>query len=187
MRDSAQRLWNHNGGLTVLPQAAYGDPTMRRRWTMWILAIVMTAAFASDAAAKASRPPKEAIHHRHAAKLHGSYLRSLGPGAIGYPHRAHGGLRWRGTRFADLVGDPGSGLGFYPLPLHYRVGAWRYRLHHWRPPWQNPVLFAIMADATRYYYDWVPANQGYRYGVFDPIEGVGTPFFGGYYAAGDGD
>ena len=51
---------------------------------------------------------------------------------------------------------------------------------HQRPPWDNPVLFAIAADASRYN-DWIPTNQGYRYGVFNPEDGVGTPFFGGYY------
>jgi hypothetical protein len=56
------------------------------------------------------------------------------------------------------------------------LSHWRYRLRHQRPPWQNPVLFAITADAARY-----------RYGVFDPVEGVGTPFFGGYYGHADDD
>ena len=59
-------------------------------------------------------------------------------------------------------------------------------MRHQRPPWQNPVLFAIAADAARYNY-WVPANQGYRYGVFNPVDGVGTPFFGGYYGPADDD
>jgi len=95
-------------------------------------------------------------------------------------------LRGRTGRFVALVGDPDSGLGFYPLPIKYRIGAWRYRVSHRRPPWQNPVLFAIAADAARYNY-WVPANEGYRYGVFDPVEGVGTPFFGGYYGHADDD
>jgi hypothetical protein len=44
----------------------------------------------------------------------------------------------------------------------------------------------LAADAVRYN-DWIPANQGYRYGVFDPVEGVGTPFFGGYYGHADDD
>jgi hypothetical protein len=50
----------------------------------------------------------------------------------------------------------------------------------------HPVLFAIAEDAARYNY-WVPANQGYRYGVFNPVDGVGTPFFGGYYGHADDD
>lgn len=80
----------------------------------------------------------------------------------------------------NLVGDPDSGLGFYALPLKYRIGAWRYRLTHRRPWWDNPVLFAIAADAARYNY-WVPGPHDYVYGVFNPYDGVGTPFFGGYY------
>jgi len=80
-----------------------------------------------------------------------------------------------------LAGDPESGFGFYPLPIHYRIGAWRYRVSHQRPPWQNPVLFAIAADAARYNY-WIPTDQqSYHYGVFNPYDGVGTPFFAGYY------
>lgn len=95
------------------------------------------------------------------------------PGAqgAGYGRRAH---------FADLVGDPESGYGFYPLPLQYRLGAARYRMYHPTPWWHNPVYYAIAADAARYNY-WIPANQGYRYGVFNPNDGVGTPFFAGYY------
>jgi hypothetical protein len=114
-----------------------------------------------------------------------SYIRSLGHGGLRdhYARRAHG----HGTGFVDLAGDPDSGLGFYPLPIHYRLGAWRYRLMHRRPIWQNPVLFAIAADAARYNY-WIPGNRDYRYGVFNPYDGVGTPFFGGYYGpAGDDD
>ena len=34
---------------------------------------------------------------------------------------------------------------------------------------------------------WLPvANSGYRYGVFNPIDGVGTPFFAGYYGPAGG-
>lgn len=80
----------------------------------------------------------------------------------------------------NLVGDPGSGLGFYALPLKYRTGAWRYRLTPRRRWWHNPVLFAIAADAARYYH-WIPADHDYVYGVFNPYDGVGTAFFGGYY------
>ena len=48
------------------------------------------------------------------------------------------------------------------------------------------MRFAIAADAARYNY-WLPvANGGYRYGVFNPIDGVGTPFFAGYYGPAGG-
>jgi hypothetical protein len=159
---------------------------MRRGWKAWYLAIIATFAFAPGAAAKA--PSKQAVYHRNVSGTrHHSYIRSIGHGRRGvYALRAHGVSSGRTGHFVALVGDPDSGLGFYPLPIRYRIGAWRYRLRHQRPPWQNPVLFAIAADAARYNY-WVPANQGYRYGVFDPVEGVGTPFFGGYYGQADDD
>jgi hypothetical protein len=160
---------------------------MRRGWKAWVLAIVTAFACASAAAAQARSPPKGTVHYRHVSgALHRSFIRSLGHGSRLYGLRAHGISRGRTRHFIALVGDPDSGLGFYPLPIRYRIGAWRYRVRHLRPPWQNPVLFAIAADAARYNY-WVPANQGYRYGVFNPVDGVGTPFFGGYYGHADDD
>jgi hypothetical protein len=165
----------------------FGDKGMRRVWKAWVLAIVTAFACASGAAAQTHSPSKRGIYHRHVSRaLHRSYIRSIGYGSRLYGLRAHRVLRGRTGRFVALVGDPDSGLGFYPLPIRYRIGAWRYRVRHQRPPWQNPVLFAIAADTARYNY-WVPANQGYRYGVFDPVEGVGTPFFGGYYGHADDD
>ena len=160
---------------------------MRRGRKAWVFAIVTAVASASGAAAQAHSPSKRAVYHRHASgMLHHSYIRSIGYGSRLYGRRAHRVLRGRTGHFVALVGDPDSGLGFYPLPIRYRIGAWRYRLRHQRPPWQNPVLFAIAADAARYNY-WIPANQGYRYGVFNPVDGVGTPFFGGYYGHADDD
>ncbi|MGH6843381.1 MAG: hypothetical protein ACRECU_01380, partial [Methylocella sp.] len=124
---------------------------MRRGWKGWVLAIVTAFACASAAAARAPSPSKGTVDHRHVSgTLHRSYIRSIGYGSRLYGRRAHGVFRGRRTRFATLVGDPDSGLGFYPLPLPYRIGAWRYRLRNRRPPWQNPVLFAIAADAARY-------------------------------------
>src|ERR1700731_3891305 len=154
---------------------------MRRGWKAWVLAIAGTLAFAPAAAAQAHSPSKRTFYYRQVnGTLHRSFIRSIGYGSRLYGLRAHRVLRGRTGRFVELVGDPDSGLGFYPLPIRYRMGAWRYRVRHQRPPWQNPVLFAIAAGAARYNY-WVPANQGYRYGVFNPVDGVGTPFFGGYY------
>jgi len=158
---------------------------MRRGWIMWVLSIVAAFAWAP---AEASSPTTRTAAHRHAS-LTRSYIRSVGRGGrIVYAPQARRFWRGHGTGFVYLAGGPGIAYGFYPLPLRYRIGAWRYRLLHQRPPWQNPVLFAIAADAARYNY-WLPvADQGYRYGVFDPNEGVGTPFFGGYYGpAGDDD
>jgi hypothetical protein len=160
---------------------------MRRGWNAWVLAIVTAFACTFAMAAQAHSPSKRTVHHKQVnGSLHRSFIRSIGYGSRLYGLRAHRGLRGRTGRFVALVGDPDSGLGFYPLPIKYRIGAWRYRVSHRRPPWQNPVLFAIAADAARYNY-WVPANEGYRYGVFDPVEGVGTPFFGGYYGHADDD
>ncbi|MGH6829737.1 MAG: hypothetical protein ACREDG_01100 [Methylocella sp.] len=157
---------------------------MRRGWTAGVLAIVTAFALAPDAAAKAPSPSKGHHHYRHvSAKAPRTYIRGLGHGGgIAYARRAHWAPRGQGRGFVNLVGDPGSGLGFYALPLKYRIGAWRYRLTHRRPWWDNPVLFAIAADAARYNY-WIPANRGYAYGVFNPYDGVGTPFFGGYYSS----
>jgi hypothetical protein len=162
---------------------------MRRGWKAWVLAIVTAFAFAPSAATAkpAPSPSKGTVHYRYVSgTLRRSFIRSIGYGSRLYGLRAHRVLRGRTARFVALVGDPDSGLGFYPLPIRYLIGAWRYRVRHQRPPWQNPVLFAIAADAVRYNY-WVPANQGYRYGIFNPVDGVGTPFFGGYYGHADDD
>ncbi|MBO0733094.1 MAG: hypothetical protein J2P49_01985 [Methylocapsa sp.] len=135
--------------------------------TAWIFALALNAA---------ASPPALKYHH-HAS---GTYIRGLPHGGI-----AHARPAMRARRL-ELVGDPGTGLGFYALPLKYRIGAWRYRLRHPRPWWSNPVLFAIAADAARYNY-WIPANRDYLYGVFNPYEGAGTPYFGGYYGQSPGE
>jgi hypothetical protein len=143
-----------------------------------VVAIVATFACASAAAAQQSK----GSHHRHVA-LHGGYVGAMRPGAV-YASPGH---------YTALVGDPGSGAGFYPLPYQYRVGAWRYRTQEQPPlpPWinPNPVIAAAQAQAVRYYGwgDPTPASD-YRYGVYNPIDGVGSPFFAGYYGpAGDGE
>jgi hypothetical protein len=136
-----------------------------------ILAIVATFALAS--AANAQTPTKPAHHKRH------GHIGFLPPGASG-----------RGTGYRELVGSPGGGVGFYPLPYRIQVGAWRYHMREASsPPWiRNGVLYAMMMDRYRYsYWGATPVNS-YRYGVFDPFEGVGTPFSGGFYGpAGDED
>jgi len=160
---------------------------MRRGWMVWVLAIVSTFAFASAAAAQASSPSKRSVHYRQVYRhVSGTHYRTSirGIGRGGHIFYTTG----RRGHYIDLAGDPESGFGFYPLPIRYRIGAWRYRVSHQRPPWQNPVLFAIAADAARYNY-WIPTDQqSYHYGVFNPYDGVGTPFFAGYYGpAGDDD
>jgi hypothetical protein len=118
--------------------------------------------------------------HRH---VHGGAILSMHPGQV-YSSGGH---------YAALVGDPGSGAGFYPLPYQVRVGAWRHRMETEAPlpPWinPNPVQAAAQAQAVRYWGwgDPTPADS-YHYGVYNPIDGVGSPFFAGYYgAAGDDD
>jgi hypothetical protein len=145
-----------------------------------VVAIVATFAWASAAAAQ--EPSKASHHHRHVAS-NGGYVGPIKPGAV-YSSRGH---------YAALVGDPGGGAGFYPLPYQVRVGAWRYRTQEQPPlpPWinPNPVIAAAQAQAVRYYGwgDPIPADD-YRSGVYNPIDGVGSPFFAGYYGpAGDGD
>jgi hypothetical protein len=155
---------------------------MRHSWLAGFLAAGVALSPAAEAAAR--KPAKAAGQAAQSKTIRHSYIRPLGLEGLDSPPR--GGRKGHVPHYVALVGDPGSGLGFYPLPLKYRMGAWRYKMRHQRPPWQNPVLFAIAADAMRYY-NWVPANEGYRAGVFNPIDGVGTPFFGGYYSAGEDD
>jgi hypothetical protein len=88
--------------------------------------------------------------------------------------------RSRGTGFADLVGDPESGYGFYPLPPAIRYSAARHRAYYRQFWWQNPVISAMAADAVRNPC-FIPANQAYRCGIYNPIDGLGSPFFAGFY------
>jgi hypothetical protein len=142
-----------------------------------VLAITLALACASAGAAQAA---SKIHHHRHTA--YGGYVGAMQPGAV-YTSRGH---------YTALVGDPGGGVGFYPLPYQYRVGAWRYRMSTPPlPPWinPNPVIAAAQAQSVRYYGWGDPtAADSYRYGVYNPIDGVGSPFFAGYYGpAGDED
>lgn len=110
-------------------------------------------------------------------------------GHVGYAYVETGVTFRHGRRYVDLVGDRRSGLGFYPLPASIRASAERYRLaHSYYGPYGNPVQQAVIADSVRSW-AWTPTSavNGYRYGVFDPIDGVGTPFFAGYYSAGTRD
>jgi hypothetical protein len=150
---------------------------MGRGRKLGVFAIICALALASASVAPANAKPHR--HYRQAKGFH-SYIRSFGLGGVDHARRARFAPQGRGSGYVNLVGDPDTGLGFHALPLKYRIGAWRYSLTHPRPWWHNPVLFAIAADAARYNY-WIPANHDYAYGVFSPYDGVGTPFFGGYY------
>ena len=153
---------------------------MRQRRMIFVLAVAAAFSWLSAAHAHERAGKRAGTHHRHVS-LTRSYIRGIGPGGrIVYLPGGRRIWRGRGTGFVDLAGGPGIAYGFYPLPARYRLGAWRYHWRNQRPPWQNPVLFAIAADAARYNY-WIPGNRDYVYGVFSPYDGVGTPFFGGWY------
>jgi hypothetical protein len=112
-------------------------------------------------------------------------------GRVGFAPAGYHVAKRHGRGYVDLVGDRESGYGFYPLPEPFRAGAARYRYrlaHRYYGPYGNPLQQAVIDDAVRSW-SWAPASAvyGYRYGVFDPIDGVGTPFFAGYYSAGTRD
>lgn len=156
---------------------------MRRLWTVSCLALAMAFVTAHDAAAKTGASAKGTAA---TAKANAAFRRGAtrAPGhvrvRVAYAPESYGVARGRRSVFTDLVGDPDSGYGFYPLPPEIQGGAARYRAVHRRFWWQNPVLSAMAADAIRTPC-YVPAASAYRCGVFNPIEGVGTPFFAGYY------
>ncbi|ACB96363.1 hypothetical protein [Beijerinckia indica] len=170
---------------------------MRQNWTVVACVIVMTFASASTLNAKSSSQTKKHVPHAGYGEPDvpvgdlspRAALRILPDGRshVTYLYPVARGGKARQGHYVALVGDPDSGLGFYALPVEYRAGAWQYHMRKaTRPPWQDPLKIAIASDAARY--SWIPANDGYRAGVFNPIDGVGTPFFGGYYGpTGDDD
>lgn len=139
-----------------------------------LLAIAASVLLIFAAPSKASEHVR-GYNARHERRIAGT--------ALVYAHGrvAHG--RQRGGHFAELVGDPDSGLGFYPLPWVYRAGAWRERQRHAYNAY-NDIRFAIMSQAI-YSYAWPYDDR--RPGVFNPYDGYGTPFFAGYYGPGDPD
>ncbi|WP_156898129.1 hypothetical protein [Methylocapsa acidiphila] len=115
--------------------------------------------------------------------------------AARYAYAGHGSGRVRGrltaargpSHFAPLFGDRASGAGFYPLPLGVRIAAWRYRQ---RRAMQRAQDIGIAVASTAVYSNWAfpfnyGENFGHHHGVFNPNDGVGTPFFAGYYGGGD--
>jgi hypothetical protein len=125
------------------------------------------------AGGRAAERPSRSLHHTHAR---------VGGPAISYAHGRPVRIGGRGGRYADLVGDPDSGLGFYPLPWAYRVGAWRARERRAFEA-RNDIGFAIASTAI-YNNAW-PYGYGTHRGVFNPYDGYGTPFFAGWYGPGD--
>lgn len=137
-----------------------------------LAAFALFAGAPAQGAQQAPPKPHRAVHH---AKVSGP--------AVVYAHGRAPHGRGRSGQFAELVGDPESGAGFYPLPWHYRAGAWRYRQRHAARA-GNAIRFAIMSQAI-YSYAWPYDDR--RPGVFNPYDGYGTPFFAGWYGPGDPD
>ncbi len=86
------------------------------------------------------------------------------------------------TGFVDLSEDGASGAGFYPLPRQYRTGALQERRRRPAQYAAGPGAIATAVESEAIPYDF---DEGYAFGhghgVFSPMDGVGTPFFGGYY------
>jgi hypothetical protein len=142
---------------------------MRLQKTASILVAIAAFAVAAPAEASATPAPKtgrlaHAGNHRHA---HVRYAAA--------PERAGGS-----SGFVDLAEDRQSGAGFYPLPEPYRSGARRRRAIQYAGE-RNAIGAAIASEAIGYDFD-----EGYAFGnghgVFNPVDGVGTPFFAGYYS-----
>jgi len=166
--------------LMTCPLAAIaGDEHMRNSLKAAVLTV---AALAIAVPALSVSAQAETTQHKTAKSAPKVSSKASSHGArLGFApaHKPH---------YAALVGDPQSGLGFYDLPLKDRIGAARYHWRNQRPPWANPLRQAVLADSLRSPSNWVPeAQTDYRYGVFSPYDGVGTPFFGGYYSGGSQD
>ena len=152
---------------------------MYKGWASLILAGAAALAFGSAAEAATK-------HHHHAT--HYSSTRNVGGMSVGVMEP--GKVYSKYGHYQELSGDPHGGLGFYPLPYKYRVGAWRYHMRNAPPPWSVPPVIAAARDQAVESYSWeMPTpDSAYAYGVYNPVDGVGSPFFAGYYGpAGDDD
>lgn len=147
---------------------------MRMYKTASTLAILASLAFAGAAPALASATSKHLHRHVGAGHMGVSYA----AGRAGGRHS----VGRRGSGFAALVGDPDSGLGFYPLPPQYRAGAARERQRR-AIQYSNDIRYAIASEAIGYDYMFPGGGDGFghHHGIFDPIDGYGTPFFAGFY------
>jgi len=147
------------------------------------LAVIATLAFASAAVAESAASSKHGARRAHVGSA-GARHAASGKRA---PGRARLTTLGDSAHFAPLVGDPESGLGFYPLPWHIRVAAWRFQRQ--RAMRSADAIRAAVASTAIYSYGF-PGYYGYSFGhhagVFNPIDGYGTPFFGGYYSGGGG-
>lgn len=134
------------------------------------LALVAALACAAPVAASAS-PPAGGAHRRHADdQPHGRLSYAATQGDAAAP-----------SSFLDLPQDGWNGAGFHSPPQPYRSDPGRRRVIEYARA-RNAIGGAIARDAVNYDFDH---DHGYSVGnshsVFNPIEGVGTAFFGGYY------
>lgn len=148
---------------------------MRFQKTAVALTAIATLAFAYMAiAAQASEATKGTrASHRHAHSGNASVRYAAGEGRR---HHARGS-----SGFTDLSQDSESGAGFYPLPTQYRIGAAQERQRR-AIQYRDAIGTAMASEAIGYDFDqgfgFVNTNS---HGVFDPVDGYGTPFFAGYY------
>jgi len=101
---------------------------MRRGWMVWVLAIVSTFAFASAARHRRPRRPKD-------LSITGKPIGMSAAPITAPPSAESGGEGISSTRQgggATISTSPAilKRVRLYPLPIHYRIGAWRYRVSH---------------------------------------------------------
>ncbi|VFU10284.1 conserved exported protein of unknown function [Methylocella tundrae] len=131
------------------------------------LALMMSAGQASEAT-KGTAASHRRAHAQRTSLSYAAEERRRRP--------AHGS-----SGFVALSQDGESGAGFYPLPPQYRIGAAQERQHR-KIQYRNAIGTAMASEAIAYDFD-----QGYGFvntnshGIFDPVDGYGTPFFAGYY------
>lgn len=145
-----------------------------------VLAFVAPAVTGGSPSMASPRARHISAHHVEARSVVGGKYAS---------HRMRGRLTTvrRHGHFAELVGDPGSGYGFYPLPWVYRAGAWRARQR--RAMASAEAIGVAVASTAIYSYGFPYGDDygfGHHHGVFNPIDGYGTPFFAGYYGPAGG-
>ena len=145
---------------------------MRLRKTASRLAVAaaLAFAFAEPAVAFASQPAAGA-HRRHA--------RDHPHGRISYAETS--ARTDAPSSFLDLPQDGWNGPGFHSPPQPYRSDARRRCVIECARE-RNAIGATIARDAVGYDFD---RDHGYACGnshsVFNPVDGVGTAFFGGYY------
>ena len=135
------------------------------------LAVVAALAFMLATPVEASSRSAAGAHRRRADdQLHGRLSYAATQGSADAP-----------SNFLDLPQDGWNGAGLHYPPQPYRSDPRRGRVVEYARE-RNAIGAAIARDAVNYDFD---RDHGYSVGnshsVFNPVEGVGTPFFGGYY------